>query len=96
MRADYPSSYFQWNPTDSSNMSVAFKTDSTKTENGWVLEFQCVEDLLNLPSCSVSSTIFGDVHYVATEGVKYVAADAKNGLSEVVPEADCPKVCVFC
>ena len=65
-------------------------------KGGFTLEFQCAEDtmeLIDLPTCDVSDTIFGEVNYVVTNSTAYGSIDEKNIITMAdVSEADCATV----
>jgi len=88
----YPMAYFQWTPVHSSDLTVAFYSDYVVPLGGWSMEFQCVEDLLDLPTCDISASDFGDVHYRETGSVQYSTSTANNDFSEAMDEANCPRV----
>ena len=93
---NYPQAFFEWTALASSDLTVSFKNGRNfNIHNQWAVEFRCVEDLLNSPTCANSRTRFGDVHYESTNGIQYLAIDSKNSLSAVVSEVNCPKVCMF-
>ena len=59
---------------------------------GMELEFQCVEDLLGLPTCTSIPTVFGDVNIVQDSGKRYVSANPRNNVASNADEPNCAKV----
>lgn len=68
------------------------------TKGGFTLEFQCAEDPfdlveIDLPTCEVSDTIFGEVNYISSSSMAYGSIDEKNIITRAdVSEADCATV----
>ena len=59
---------------------------------GMELEFQCVEDLLGLPTCTSIPTVFGDVNIVQDSGKRYVSGNPRNNVVSNADEPNCAKV----
>lgn len=91
---NYPVTELQWTPVGSPNLAIAFYTDGSVIERGWSLEYKCNEDLMDLPPCVSSDSMFGSVHYIFDADSRYRSSESESNLKEAsVSEEDCPQLC---